>query len=160
QARRRRRQRAGRRPAAGGRRRNRARRDRSTLIADDQLARPSGRASSVELVADSITRDLKVAPTGGGAQMSKLSGAATILIAAALAATAAAQQKPRPPAAPKPITPKIAEIARPLPLDAVRLTGGPLKHAQDLDAEYLLKLEPDRMLAFYRERAGLQKKAE
>ena len=42
----------------------------------------------------------------------------------------------------------------------MRLTGGPLKHAQDLDAEYLLSLEPDRMLAFYRQRAGLAPKAE
>jgi len=50
--------------------------------------------------------------------------------------------------------------ARPLPLDAVRLTGGPLKHAQDLDAAYLLQLEPDRMLAYYRERAGLAPRAE
>ena len=50
--------------------------------------------------------------------------------------------------------------ARPLPLSAVRLTGGPLKHAQDLDAEYLLELEPDRMLAYYRQRAGLEPKAE
>jgi DUF1680 family protein len=50
--------------------------------------------------------------------------------------------------------------ARPLPLSAVRLTGGPLKHAQELDARYLLALEPDRMLACYRERAGLRPKAE
>ena len=50
--------------------------------------------------------------------------------------------------------------ARPLPLSAVRLTGGPLKHAQDLIARYLLQLEPDRMLAYYRERAGLERKAE
>jgi len=50
--------------------------------------------------------------------------------------------------------------ARPLPLEAVRLTGGPLKHAQEMDAAYLLELEPDRMLAYYRERAGLQPKAE
>jgi DUF1680 family protein len=50
--------------------------------------------------------------------------------------------------------------ARPLPLAAVRLTGGPLKHAQDLDARYLLQLEPDRMLAYYRERAGLPRRAE
>ena len=42
----------------------------------------------------------------------------------------------------------IPEIARPLPLSAVRLTGGPLKRAEDLDADYLLKLEPDRMLAY------------
>lgn len=57
--------------------------------------------------------------------------------------------------------PKFAEpdlAAQPLPLDRVRLTGGPLKHAQDLDARYLLSLEPDRMLAYYRERAGLAPK--
>src|SRR5580765_7951504 len=54
----------------------------------------------------------------------------------------------------------IPDAARPSPLSAVRLTGGPLKHAQDLDAEYLLKLEPDRMMAGYRLRAGLKAKAE
>jgi DUF1680 family protein len=50
--------------------------------------------------------------------------------------------------------------ATPLPLTAVRLTGGPLKHAQELDARYLLELEPDRMMAGYRMRAGLEPKAE
>ena len=50
--------------------------------------------------------------------------------------------------------------ARPLPLSAVRLLAGPLKHAQELDASYLLALEPDRMLAYYRDRAGLRPKAE
>jgi len=50
--------------------------------------------------------------------------------------------------------------ARPLPLSAVRLTGGPLKHAQELDRRYLLALEPDRMLAYYRQRAGLAPQAE
>jgi len=50
--------------------------------------------------------------------------------------------------------------ARPLPLSSVRLVGGPLKNAQDLDAKYLLELEPDRMLAFLRQRAGLKPKAE
>ncbi|PWT95511.1 MAG: hypothetical protein C5B55_01185 [Blastocatellia bacterium] len=58
------------------------------------------------------------------------------------------------------VKPVVPDIARPLPLSAVRLTGGPLKHAQDLDIEYLLKLEPDRMLAYYRKRAGLQPRAE
>jgi DUF1680 family protein len=58
-----------------------------------------------------------------------------------------------------PITPVIPVAARPLPLSAVRLTGGPLRHAQDLDRDYLLKLEPDRMLAWFRARAGLQPKA-
>ncbi|MGH9855475.1 MAG: hypothetical protein ACREBD_37035, partial [Blastocatellia bacterium] len=50
-------------------------------------------------------------------------------------------------------SPAVPDVARPLPLSAVRLTGGPLKQAQDLDADYLLKLEPDRMMAFYRKRA-------
>lgn len=54
-----------------------------------------------------------------------------------------------------PVTP----AARPLPLTQVRLTGGPLKHAQDLTARYLLRLEPDRMLHFLRVRAGLPPKA-
>ena len=49
--------------------------------------------------------------------------------------------------------------AHPVPLGRVRLTGGPLKHAQDLTREYLLALDPDRMLAYYRERAGLAPKA-
>jgi len=63
-------------------------------------------------------------------------------------------------------TPNAAQIsrdkivkARPLPLDSVRLLGGPLKTAQELDAKYLLELEPDRMLAFLRQRAGLEPKA-
>jgi DUF1680 family protein len=50
--------------------------------------------------------------------------------------------------------------ARPLPLQDVRLTGGPLKHAQDLELEYLLALEPDRMLAFLRRSAKLEPKAQ
>ena len=54
----------------------------------------------------------------------------------------------------------VPDVARPLPLSAVRLTGGPLKRAQDLDAAYLLSLDPDRMLAFYRTRANLPQKAE
>jgi uncharacterized protein len=54
----------------------------------------------------------------------------------------------------------IPDVARPLPLSAVRVTGGPLKRAQDLNAEYLLKLEPDRMMAYYRKRAGLEPKAQ
>jgi DUF1680 family protein len=59
-----------------------------------------------------------------------------------------------------PVKPVVPDRARPLPLSDVRLTGGPLKHAQELDAEYLLKLEPDRMMAFLRKRAGLEPKAQ
>ena len=59
----------------------------------------------------------------------------------------------------QPISHAVPDIARPLPLTAVRLTGGPLKHAQDLDIAYLLALDPDRMLAYPRKRAGLEPKA-
>jgi len=58
------------------------------------------------------------------------------------------------------VVPIIPDAAHPLPLSAVRLTGGPLKHAQDLDADYLLKLEPDRMLFYLRQRAGLEPRAQ
>ncbi len=58
-----------------------------------------------------------------------------------------------------PVKPAVAEKARPLPLTDVRLTGGPLKQAQDRDAEYLLSLSPDRMMAFLRKAAGLEPKA-
>jgi DUF1680 family protein len=57
------------------------------------------------------------------------------------------------------ITDAVPVLARPLPLSDVRLTGGPLKHAQELDAAYLLSLEPDRMLFYLRQRAGLAPKA-
>src|SRR5438132_9534130 len=62
-------------------------------------------------------------------------------------------------AAPTPAPGKVQIKAVPLPLTSVRLTGGPLKRAQDLDAEYLLELQPERMLAYLRERAGLNPKA-
>ncbi len=50
--------------------------------------------------------------------------------------------------------------ARPVPLDKVRLTGGPLLKAQQAAGGYLLALNPDRMMAYYRVRAGLPQKAE
>jgi DUF1680 family protein len=56
-------------------------------------------------------------------------------------------------------THKVQLKAVPLPMNSVKLTGGPLKKAQDLDAQYLLELQPERMLAFLRQRAGLDPKA-
>src|ERR1700722_5626077 len=50
-------------------------------------------------------------------------------------------------------------VARPLPLAAVRITGGPLKHAQELGIGNLLKLEPGRMMYHLRDLAGLKPKA-
>ena len=56
--------------------------------------------------------------------------------------------------------PVVPQKARPLALSDVRLTGGPIKHAQDLDRQYLLALEVDRMMAFLRKSAGLEPKAQ
>ena len=41
----------------------------------------------------------------------------------------------------------------------VTLLAGPFKHATDQDRDYLLKLEPDRLLAWFRKEAGLEPKA-
>ncbi|MHB8055476.1 MAG: beta-L-arabinofuranosidase domain-containing protein [Candidatus Aminicenantales bacterium] len=57
------------------------------------------------------------------------------------------------------VKPAVAQKAMPLPLTDVRLTGGPLKAAQDQDIAYLLSLEPDRMMAYLRVAAGLEPKA-
>jgi uncharacterized protein len=57
-----------------------------------------------------------------------------------------------------PITNSVPFVARRLPLSAVRLTGGPLKHAQELGMQNLLHLEPDRMMFYLRQLAGLEPK--
>jgi len=59
-----------------------------------------------------------------------------------------------------PVRPAVPLKARPLPLTDVRLTGGPIKHAQDLNGQYLLSLSVDRMMAYLRKAAGLETKAE
>ncbi|HET6976446.1 MAG TPA: beta-L-arabinofuranosidase domain-containing protein [Pyrinomonadaceae bacterium] len=45
-------------------------------------------------------------------------------------------------------------------LEDVRLLDGPFKHAMMKDAEYLLRLDPDRLLSGFRKEAGLKPKAE
>jgi DUF1680 family protein len=57
------------------------------------------------------------------------------------------------------ITNAVPVFALPLPLSAVRLTDGPLKHAQELDAQYLLELNPDQIMYYLRQLAGLKPKA-
>jgi len=49
--------------------------------------------------------------------------------------------------------------AEPFALEDVRLLHGPFKHAQDLQGQWLLTLEPDRLLAWFRKEAGLKPKA-
>lgn len=89
-----------------------------------------------------------------GSPRRRSNGASSFFLAMLFAAGASANA----PAAP--IANAVPYQAKPLPLADVRLTGGPLKHAQELDADYLLKLEPDRMLYYLRVRAGLEPKAQ
>ncbi len=60
--------------------------------------------------------------------------------------------------APPPATTPVPAQAQLFDLDQVRLTEGPFKVAQETDEAYLLKLEPDRFLAWFRKEAGLAPK--
>jgi DUF1680 family protein len=53
------------------------------------------------------------------------------------------------------IADKVAPVARPFPLEEVRLLDGPFKQAMQLDQQYLMSLEPDRLLHNFRVNAGL-----
>ena len=56
-----------------------------------------------------------------------------------------------------PVTP----AAEPFPLDQVHLLPGPFKDVADVNVRYLLdNIDPDRLLAGFRQQAGLAKKAE
>src|SRR6185369_10691785 len=57
------------------------------------------------------------------------------------------------------VEPVVPRQAEPFALSDVRLLAGPFKHAQDKDAEYLLRLEPDRLLAWFRKESGLEPRA-
>ncbi|WP_428820186.1 beta-L-arabinofuranosidase domain-containing protein [Microbulbifer sp. MCCC 1A16149] len=46
------------------------------------------------------------------------------------------------------------------PLDQVRLLESPFKHAQDTNIQYVLAMDPDRLLAPYLKEAGLEPKAD
>src|SRR5438067_3658850 len=81
-----------------------------------------------------------------------LRAAASIVLAAGLTVAAMA---PAPPV----VRDKVALQAVPFPLADVRLLDGPFKQAQRLDAEYLLSLEPDRLLHTFRVNAGLPSSA-
>ena len=58
------------------------------------------------------------------------------------------------------IMPVVPLQAQPFNLHEVRLLDGPFKTGQDIGANYLLSLEPDRLLAGFRTEAGLKPKAE
>ena len=54
---------------------------------------------------------------------------------------------------------RVQREAYAFPLEDVRLLDGPFKHAMMRDAEYLLRLDPDRLLSGFRKEAGLTPKA-
>src|SRR5262249_60705655 len=53
----------------------------------------------------------------------------------------------------------VALKAQPFALTDVRLLDGPFKQAMQLDAQYLLSLDPDRLLHNFRVNAGLPSEA-
>ena len=55
---------------------------------------------------------------------------------------------------------RIQREAQAFRLEDVRLLAGPFKHAMMRDAEYLLRLDADRLLSGFRKEAGLKPKAE
>jgi DUF1680 family protein len=87
------------------------------------------------------------------------------LALAAIATVAASLASPRASAAAEttarratlaPVSPAV----RPFELEEVRLLDGPFKAAMERDGAYLLRLEPDRLLAWFRKEAGLVPKGE
>ena len=100
-----------------------------------------------------------------------LSRAARVAAAAVALAGSALAQTTRPDAAdvavgatgfavPTEVASPVPFGARAFPLEDVRLTGGPLREAQEVDHAYLLKLNPDAMLHYLRVNAGLMPKAD
>ncbi len=62
--------------------------------------------------------------------------------------------------APDKIAPKVDIAVQGFGLEDVRLLDGPFKDAMDRNAKWLLDLEPDRFLAWFRKEANLEPKAE
>jgi hypothetical protein len=59
----------------------------------------------------------------------------------------------------RPVRDRVQLPAHAFRLEDVRLLDGPFKNAMTRDAEYLLRLEPDRLLSGFRKEAGLAPKA-
>jgi len=57
------------------------------------------------------------------------------------------------------VEPAVTLAVEPFDLSEVKLLDSPFKQAMDLNASYLLSLEPDRFLHYFRVNAGLQPKA-
>src|SRR5262245_48974382 len=57
------------------------------------------------------------------------------------------------------IAPVVPLVALPFEPKDVRLTDGPFRRAMELDALFLLSVEPDRLLSWFRREAGLPPRA-
>ncbi|MDP6633675.1 MAG: glycoside hydrolase family 127 protein [Phycisphaerae bacterium] len=57
------------------------------------------------------------------------------------------------------VKPVVSNAQQLFPQGQVRLLDGPFKTMQDVDQAYLMRLEPDRLLALFRVEAGLEPKA-
>lgn len=90
-----------------------------------------------------------------------------LFAAASLLVSWSCRQSPRPERSEEPaveqrtaVQDKIHAAAQPFPLSQVRLLEGPFRDAMERDKQYLLALEPDRLLAGFRINAGLAPKGE
>lgn len=88
-----------------------------------------------------------------------LKSGAAALAAAAIATLPAAFASAAPQSPPELVKSGVRPRANAFHLADVRLLEGPFRRAQERDAEYLLRLEPDRLLRNFRVNAGLRAKA-
>ena len=61
---------------------------------------------------------------------------------------------------PQKVEPLVPQKVVPFPLESVRLTDGSFLNAQKREEQYLLSVDPDRLLSWFRKNAGLTPKAE
>lgn len=84
-------------------------------------------------------------------------------LAPASEATPAPPEAQRAPSAPPKVAMRGRDVTPPratlFPLSAIRLLDGPVRDAQEINRCYLLTLEPDRLLSWFRREAGLDPKA-
>jgi uncharacterized protein len=86
--------------------------------------------------------------------MKTQSSLSRLLLCAGLVITANAAESPR-----WNVSPAVPSARQLFAPGEVRLLEGPFKTMQDVDHAYLLRLEPDRLLALFRVEAGLEPKA-
>lgn len=81
------------------------------------------------------------------------------MIGAAAVAAAGAAEPAGEPAGEWKVRPAISGVQQVFPQGSVRILESPFKTMQDVDHAYLMRLEPDRLLAQFRVEAGLEPKA-